>query len=209
MPDDGSPLAALLSRLEVQWREHGASIANALADGVSPHEAQSAVEPLGITLPDEVLIWLSWHNGLRPDANLYWPASLVGPNGLALLSLEQAIDEYRSRLRQGTELAYIARPGEVMWAPEWFPLCSADASILAADTSVAPTAPTPLRMVDWEYGDWMEPVTDSLTSLVQLWVTALEERLWWFVPDLTGGAWDSDYDVMKRRFGRAALKGAV
>ena len=204
-PDDTSRLPELLLRLEAQWREHDAPIARVLADGVSPDEAQSAVEPLGITLPDEVLVWLGWHNGMRPDVAITLPAMFIGANFLELLSLEQAIVHYRSASEIATMVTDPARPEEVYWDPKWFPLLSDNDGWMAADTSVPQAAPTPLRLVLWEFGDWIEPVTGSLTELVGMWVTALEERLWWFVPEPRfGGGWESDKDAIERRFGRRA-----
>jgi len=60
-------LDAALADLEAVWTTQSAPIIEYLAAGSSPERTRQRAAAFGLDLPDDVVTWFAWHDGLVPD----------------------------------------------------------------------------------------------------------------------------------------------
>jgi hypothetical protein len=85
-------IAELGDRLVAAYENKGIAVRRNLQPGLDRASILAAVAPLGLTLPEEVIDLFAWRNG-HVDEELYDAKLCFRDN--QLLTLDQAIDEYR------------------------------------------------------------------------------------------------------------------
>jgi cell wall assembly regulator SMI1 len=187
-------LPAQLVELEKLWRDIKIPAVEFLAEPASKADLDGITLVTGCSPPSEAYSWWRWHNGLAriPDADA--SAYEIGP-GYRLLSLTEAVDEYRSRRRVAADLAADRKNGatpDTWWHPSWFPLVrqASGEATLACDCSSPATDIAPVLAVEWTRPDgWQKPVTLSIAELVSHWLDAINTGTW-------------SYDHHRRRWAR-------
>ena len=179
MAVDGSQLGQLLQRLDAFFVEQGAPVADALRPGLGPAELDAAEAELGFSLPHEVRDWYAWHDGVEEtDAG-----GVRLPNLTLLSSMRDALDARQTFLNPGPLVdAY------QVYQPTWLPITQFEAETLVVDCAGAATgrqASAPVYVID--YADEWEQVMPSITAMVQLWITAIDEGYWRY--DRDRGSW--------------------
>ncbi len=168
-------LRRALDRLEQLFDEQQAPIARQLRPGLDAATLAELTAGLTPGLPAEVRIWFSWHDGAEVRG---WESTL--PNGLLLLSLQEALEEHA---------AVLAEPGtESYYSPLWLPLCGRGGYFIAIDRAVAGGEVTPVRYVGPEETDAFVVKAASLTEMIETWVRMCEEGYWRY--DHTNGQWE-------------------
>jgi cell wall assembly regulator SMI1 len=168
-----SSLGEMLQRVDRFLREQGSRLANGLLPGASERELAAAEVELGFALPHEVFEWFRWHNGI--DLGLVDSPYL--PNGIKLTSLRQAI---RGGRKMREEYPSLPQAGMV-YQPAWLPITAPMETTFVADCSGAATdhtAPAPVHIVDMEHRNWIEPSAPSITAMLQVWITMIDEGYW-------------------------------
>ena len=67
LPPSPDELPELLARVDHWLAKHRPRFAKALRPGATPDEITALQSDLGHALPDELRVWLAWHNGQDPD----------------------------------------------------------------------------------------------------------------------------------------------
>jgi hypothetical protein len=62
-------LEAALHDLEAVWTTQSAPIVEYLAEGSSPESTRQRAAAFGLTLPEDVVAWFAWHDGLKIERN--------------------------------------------------------------------------------------------------------------------------------------------
>ena len=65
-------LAELLRAYDFELSKRSFPVTDAFMPGLSRSEIQDALEAEGLTPPEELLVWWSWHNGVRLDVSTGW-----------------------------------------------------------------------------------------------------------------------------------------
>jgi cell wall assembly regulator SMI1 len=83
-------LAALLARLDVWLKQHRPRFAKCLLPGATPDRLAALQGDLADALPEELRIWLAWHNGQKTDVPVAFVQSwhLLGTQQIAHLKKE-------------------------------------------------------------------------------------------------------------------------
>ena len=136
-----------------------------LADGLSQPQIDEILGGLPVALPAEVHEYFAWRNGLRTDRDTEYE---LFPGGV-MLSLEEAVGDYRQLLETATVIARQTglAPAQ-LWDERWFPLFR-DAG--GGDYHVtigagAPASTAPLYLVANEERR-AAVAYDSLTALIE------------------------------------------
>jgi cell wall assembly regulator SMI1 len=121
----------------------------------------------------------------------------MGGSAFFFLPLAEAIEQYRSSRRVAEAAARDADEVDRLWHPSWFPITvTGYGAVIACDCSVAPEAPTPIRLVDWGHNERSDvPVADSFGQMVIWWIEAIETGAWWYDAGL--GRWEIDHSRLR------------
>lgn len=143
----------LLEELERRWRVGSPWIFGRIAPGSADHEIIAAVEPRGLTLPDEVMRWFRWQNGLEPYAVIA---------ARTFCSIAEAVE--RSRGWDDIDERVPRTWLNVMDnRPDVFFDCGGD-----------PAAPSPVWFYDIDRGFPRRPKFDSIGDMVLQWVELID-----------------------------------
>jgi len=171
-----------LNEFEAQWHAAGAPIVRRLLPAATPSELQHLQEVLALPLhPDLQELW-RWHNGVQPAAESAGVlANEVGACAFALLSTDQArqkhlfMREMASKVGPETDVA-----PEYLWDPVWVPVAmrnSGETLLVVDDLTGA------VRAVRWEFEDFRDVISDSLTAVIDVWTRNIRTGSW---------RWESD-----------------
>jgi cell wall assembly regulator SMI1 len=180
----------LLETLKQRWEDNGASIVEALRPGLPDNEIDACTQEMGLSLPDEARLWWRWHDGVPPGAG---DARWMGV--CEYLQLAEAVRLHRYWSDLARDMAEVAMTPEqadasYWWDPNWFPITqTVSGAALVCDCSVERQAPTPIRLIDWEFPEaFATPVVASFGELVAGWIEQLDVGAWSF--DQERGQWD-------------------
>jgi cell wall assembly regulator SMI1 len=177
----------LLEQLAKRWREHGAPVASHLRAGLTAEQMDELTRPLGLHLSSEARTWWGWHDGADPALRLGTERDLGGPLQ-GFLTLEEAISAYRTN-RDFLRAEKAQRHAEI-WRASWLPVTAfIDGDFLVCDCGVAPSAPSPIHIVEWEDPD-PSPRAASFEEMVSAWIEAIDVKRW--VYDDGTRSWYSD-----------------
>lgn len=78
--------------------------------------------------------------------------------------------------------------------PSWFPIAAgAHPASVTVDCAVPEGEPTPIRVVEWEYGEgWDDVCANSLTQAVDWWVELFDQGI--YRCDPIGEEWENNRD---------------
>ncbi|MDX6216561.1 MAG: hypothetical protein QOG99_2145 [Frankiales bacterium] len=184
----------LLPRLETQWVEQNAPIANHLQRGLTDEQVAAIEAALEVPLPAEVKLLWQWHDGTDSDNS--WDSCVV-VGGWQFLSSAQALAMRSQRLQANGRPYPEPDPDEWEgdWHPAWLPIAFADACVLFVDVRQASQGGTvSVRRHDWCPDDPFTPVVGSIAALLAVWVDVLEKRYEFWAVD--GGGIDGDPDAI-------------
>ncbi len=188
LPTDDGPIVEgagaallrdLLSAFDEETERRGGSNKEQLQDGLSEDEIRTALGAIGLTPPDELVVWWGWHNGIRPgkQSQSRWEQR----------RLDDSVQIYRQQLL-GTGV------GE--WNPNWLRFagphtnhgwsvsCAPDGFpplVRATDPVEATTQPEETR---FQVVSLCTPVTWWLTGITEGW-SVWNEKLEFWETDLT------------------------
>lgn len=183
---EATSLPDLLRHVEQIWRAQSAPVALHLAPGATREQLDLFESTTGLPLSTELRQWWSWHNGVLPQERYDLAARCIGPGGWELMSLDEARvdrDEWAT-----TKSSY-----GLPWDTSWLPIarCAQNARVIAR-THDNDGDRTPIGIVELPYeGEFGAPVTDSLTAIVTIWTSMLDDRYYWF--DTSTGTWEDRF----------------
>lgn len=168
---DPDRLTVALAGIDEQWSLLGMPVARVAAPGVDRETITNAGASLGLAVPDEVVAWFGWHNGVvqepRPKSR---ERILVGR--WELTSLEEAVAEYEERRRLAQDEVEPPWSIDDFWPAHFFPLSLATSSdTLAVDCSGPSDEPAAVYVIAWDTGlpaTRRGPVAASVTELAEL-----------------------------------------
>jgi hypothetical protein len=161
--------ARLLEELERRWRKRSPEIFGRFAPGLSDEEVIAAAAPLGLTLPEEVLLWFRWQNGTDH-------ASVVLAS--AFESVAGAVE--RTEIHRRFEVPH-----------DWLAVMDNQPYVFF-DCGGGPTAPAAVWYYDLDRGLPSRPKFESIGEMVSLWIELIdsgdliwftERSGWWDVPE--------------------------
>jgi hypothetical protein len=163
-------LAALLAELDELLATMGVNLDTVLQPGISAGEVRDTLATVDLIPPDELLVWYGWHNGLRVDANNKYLG--LSPF-VAQADLDWSIGRYQYDVADMIPLG--------LWMPKW--LCIESDRGMAIHCSGNPTDLPLIRRPDAEIYDFLEESSEhqivSLSTMVAMWIQALEEGIVW------------------------------
>jgi hypothetical protein len=176
-------LASVLSELDELLGSLGVDLDTVLEPGISPEKVDAAMASVGLVPPEELVVWYGWHNGLRVnDQGKY----LGEPPFVYQADVDWSVRKYRYRVRESVPMG--------LWAEGWF--CMESDRGLAAFCSGNPEDLPLLRREASDTYDFVEESTAhqvvSLSTMVALWIQAIESGLIWPVIELGQLTWGSD-----------------
>jgi len=138
-------------------------IARSLQPGLSYEEITSKLEDFPYLLPTELVELYQWRNG---QAGAY-------SDGFApyhqLLSLEDALKEYKIQIEVAMEFSEEDLPWQKLYDPCWLPIFKEDSNFYVIPTSLKPQKHSPiLCKSDYASGDdvWKSEVFPNLTNMM-------------------------------------------
>lgn len=141
--------------------------------GLSDDEMDELIEPLGLVLTDEARVWWRKHNGADSRAE-------IGPY-ISLRPLAEAVIEAQ-RNRQLNE-RFHAEAGITTWNDALLPLTYSDISYCCACFPQRARV-SPVWISDPKNDeDLLAPTLSSMGELIEIWITALEEGIWVYLPE--------------------------
>lgn len=165
-------LEALLEALRAQR----APVVQNLNRGLTDLEIQEATGRLGMSLPAEVSLWWSWHNGasLEVNSRINDDHRSIGPEN-RLFTLDEAIRAREESMALATELA--PTDPEHWWKVSWLPITSRE---IAVDCVPSVSDSSLVRSTDpnWDPENQGRIVAESVGELVDLWILALSNGIW-------------------------------
>jgi len=174
-------LAALLVELEETWLRNGMPDTHWLAAGLPAGEVEAALDAIGLAAPVEIIEWFGWHNGASGSSNLRQLRPGLGTGGIEPLSLTRALDERALMMELAASLAEdpMAIPEDLpLWHSEWLPVGAwAHGALLTVELGARETVP--VRVVDWEDGEFKTVRAESLARVVELWIEWLDAYCEW------------------------------
>lgn len=112
-------LEAALHELEAVWTAQSAPIVEHLAEGSTPEDIRARAGAFGLTLPDDVVQWFAWHDGLAADRD----RDMEMLPGMRPLGLDEAL-----ALGREIRAVLVPVPGlPAVLTGDWLPLLSDDA----------------------------------------------------------------------------------
>lgn len=164
-------LEAALHDLEAIWTTQSAPIVEYFAEGSSPASARRRAAAFGVTLPDDVVEWFAWHDGL--DANRDREVEMLP--AMRPLSLDEALvlaREIKAALAPIPEVPTIL-------TGDWLPLLSDDAGELLF-VSVEAGADPAVRSLELSDPAAPQRRFDDLTDLARTLTTLFQIGLYRF-----------------------------
>jgi hypothetical protein len=116
-------LRELLTALDRESSRLGVPVSEKLPAGLSRSEIEDLFDSIGLTPPEELLVWWGWHNGIR---------SQTWMSGRDQIDLREAIQVYRSQ-DLGTEW--------YEWNPEWILAAGQSNNGMAVCCQIQPGSP--------------------------------------------------------------------
>ena len=169
-----------------------------LRPGLTTHEIERLVGPLGVSLPSEAVTWWRWRDGVAASTIDRVSQRTIGGPDFEFLPLAEAVALYRQQRRLATDIVQSSPEFDLnvdaFWHPAWFPISSARyGGIIACDCGVRAGQPTPIRMVIWgDSPDEFDQVrVDSFGGMVAWWLDALDRGAWKY--DRAQHRWLLDY----------------
>jgi len=158
-------------------------------------QMRALTEPVGLSLPDEAVVWWSYHDGT--DAPEGMPSRAISPSQ-TLLSLEEALSR-RRMLRDvnrvtGDQVRGKGKLWPELWEDTWLPILTWDGPTIVIDCADNCGRITPIRRI--EFGDLSseqihEIRAPSIGAMVHMWIGAIREHVWKW--DTATGNWSYDY----------------
>jgi cell wall assembly regulator SMI1 len=149
-------LPALLARLDAYLAKHRARFAKGLLPGAAPDQLTALEGDLGIALPDELRVWLSWHNGQSEDVLGAFIQSFHLMSTQQIAQVKKELDPEKSS----------------NWNRGWIPFLDDDNdNYVCLDTG---QPGFPVREF-WRGQEQHAVVAESLAAWVKQFVTALEK----------------------------------
>lgn len=185
----------LLKRLEASLRAQEAPVLSRFNAGLTDAEIDALTMPLGIELPEEPRIWWKWRNGATPQVDDPYDGNgcTVGPQ-IRIWTLAETIAARADEM----ELAKEIEPDDpdYWWNPVWLPFTTAP---IAVDCSETVDGCCVIRNTDpmWDPNDRGPQAMASMGELVELWIHALDNRIWRWDPSVgESGGWFQDHDLV-------------
>lgn len=166
-----------LQRFEMALRAHNVPFDEWTCPGLGDADIDTAIEPLGLSLPREVRVWWRWCNGTIHGGR----RKLPGPWSEAL-SIKGAVTQYQEarQVAENTAPDWPHEDPDIIWPPSWLPIVGTTQPI-AVDCSVPEDAPTPVLRIDWsDHEHSRQPRARSLGDMVSWWIAALESGAWYW-----------------------------
>lgn len=191
MIDEGE-FQAQLDRLERAGRRLHSPLTTLLQPGLTDERIGELMEPTGLTLPDELRVWWSWHSSVSPPGPDPDEGREISAGGWLHLPLQQAVDLYTHRCGFSSDVLASGSVEEanLTWRPGLFPFSHAVCrpnNVLAAITTVPEHAPAPVLMRTF-MGIEPERGTGSESEVLGCWVELLESGRYTIVD----GFWQTD-----------------
>jgi hypothetical protein len=176
-------LASLLSELDELLGTLGVDLDTVLEPGIAPDEVRTAMAAVDLIPPDELIVWYGWHNGLRlNDEGKY----LGFAPFVDQADVDWSVDTYQYAIRETVPMG--------LWAEGWFCMES-DRGLAAFCSGNSEDLPL-LRREQVEEYDFLEESTEhqivSLSTMVALWIQAIEAGLIWPMIELGQLTWGRD-----------------
>lgn len=169
-------LVELLSAFDRASDEQGAPADEYFAPGLSRSRISDDLAEIGLSSPDELLVWWSWHNGLRSARQISYHDQL---------DLGSAIQLYLD-VEIGTDWDY-------QWHPDW--IRTSGTGNIGGAVSCAPGSRAPLvRFVSPEYtgtqpGETARQVVSLCTPITWALTGIRDGWRWW---DTAHQFWEED-----------------
>jgi cell wall assembly regulator SMI1 len=149
----------------------GAPVVRGLQPGLGADEVRDQMASLGLTAPDDLLVWFGWHNGYRappgevPDRNMFY------------LALPMSLVELVSRYSENYFEAQIEELGEPNM--RWFPVVGIDStwSHIVMDCGHDPTTAGQVAGFN-AHSAFAWYVARTLAEPVEWWLEFVDTGLW-------------------------------
>ncbi len=149
-------LPALLARLDVYLAKHRKRFAKGLLPGAPPDQLALLQSDLGTPVPDELRVWLSWHNGQSEDVAGAFVQSFHLMSTQQIVQVKKELDAEKSSA----------------WDRAWIPFLDDDNDDYVCVEARSPGCPV---REYWRGKEQHPVVAASLTAWVEQFVTALEK----------------------------------
>ncbi|MDN4598589.1 hypothetical protein [Leifsonia virtsii] len=167
-------LSELLGALSFETRRLGIPVDDSLNPGIGRQQIVDGLGEIGLTPPEEALVWWGWHNGLKFGA--------YRSPALDQISLETSVGMFKT---MPLGLA------DYEWNPDWIVLAGGSPAGMAINCDTRLALPH-VRGVDGISGTQAGDVTNQVVSLctpVTWWLLARAKG--WTFPG-SDGAWHRD-----------------
>jgi len=171
---------------EDQLRAHAPDVAARLAPPHPDPAAAVADAFPDLVLPDELVAWWSWHDGMTPPAG--YAAPEIAPSW-HFFSMDGALREWRLEREIARRVAEPPEmPAEHFWPASWMPVLSNRGVALAADLAPAPPRPGVILKERETMGYNSPVIAHGLPEVVEWWtrLLAIEATTWHAVPSASG-----------------------
>lgn len=196
----------LLEELARHWRMQSAPIAARLADGLSDHDLDDLVRPLGLRVTGEARVWWSWHDGAR-DASIVFGGGKTFPSLARCVELAKAMRRIAEEVADGHQLVGAARDemARDVWDWNWLPLSfDGTGGTLVFDAGAGRDwYETPIFYRGVDDGATAVPVSASIGDLVTYWIGLLESGAARY--DQEAGKWVLDEQKLPADFDEHVL----
>jgi hypothetical protein len=170
-------LSELLAELDCELVASGFPVYEFLLPGTSEARVRNSVEGLGLTAPDELVVWFTWHDGrAETEASRYFVP------GFTLRTLAYVVDCYQDPAYEpfGEE--------EWQWDPRWLHIVGPNVG-LAMRCDGDPAQPPLVRNVASDSGFGTQPHQTarqavSMCTPVTWWIESLRNGWYRWKPDV-------------------------
>jgi hypothetical protein len=176
-------LGELLQELESELREVGVPVDTAFRSGASAPQLRAAFASIGIAVPDEIVVWFGWHDGVnRPIGNRVLPI-------FEMWSSEDAIRNYVNPkgAPKGSE--------SWQWNPEWLHFVGDNNGIAVSCGGNLEATPRIRRIsAGLEWGTQADDTLHQVVSLctpVTWWIESLRNGWYEWDRHLQGWDWET------------------
>jgi cell wall assembly regulator SMI1 len=167
-------------RLRDELERLGAPIVRYLRPGVAASEAVARVrDATGLELPPDAAAWFAWQGGVDQHDPALAPHSL---NGWVLLSLGDAISEYRRWLSMASSEGQV----DPRWDTRWLPLTQ-DAGGTPMMVVCGGDRDGQVDLIYYQDRDLIGHTYPSFEWVVAAWVSFLHDGIWDY--DHQAGRW--------------------
>ena len=188
-------LAGELRTLERHWERLDFPIHSALRPGIDPAAVDELAETHGVTVPIELTVLWSWHDGSE-DTN--HRGNAIGPGMWEFLPAEKCFELMVTMRKTNVHLGLTQSEDsdvaleEPYWRRSWIPLMLANDRVLFADSAREDRWGTaPLRWINREWEGCHVDAAGSLAQTVNLWNWVLGQDLYLPLRQMDGTVlWD-------------------